>query len=83
MCDLMKLPSPPTAVLALNLGISTGVLLDRIDNLRQLAYTSLDETELSEDSISQRSSAARKKSAGRLPSSLSPGSLNRNNPYAP
>lgn len=45
--DLMKLPSPPTAVLALNLGISTGVLLDRIDNQRQLAYISLDETELS------------------------------------
>lgn len=47
MSDLMKLPSPPTAVLALNLGISTGVLLDRIDNQRQLAYISLDETELS------------------------------------
>lgn len=47
MSDLMKLPSPPTAVLALNLGISTGVLLDRIDNHRRLAYISLDETELS------------------------------------
>lgn len=47
MSGLMKLPSPPTAVLALNLGISTGVLLDRIDNQRQLAYISLDETELS------------------------------------
>jgi LacI family transcriptional regulator len=47
MSDLMKLPSPPTAVLALNLGISTGVLLDRIDNHRQLAYISLDESELS------------------------------------
>jgi LacI family transcriptional regulator len=47
MSDLMKLPSPPTAVLALNLGISTGVLLDRIDNERQLAYISLDESELS------------------------------------
>lgn len=43
----MTLPSPPTAVLALNLGISTGVLLDRIDSQRQLAYISLDETELS------------------------------------
>lgn len=47
MSKLMRLPSPPTAVLALNLGISTGVLLDRIDNQRQLAYISLDETELS------------------------------------
>lgn len=47
MSGLMKLPSPPTAVLALNLGISTGVLLDRIGNQRQLAYISLDESELS------------------------------------
>lgn len=47
MADLMKLPAPPTAVLALNLGISTGVLLDRIDNQRSLAYIALDESELS------------------------------------
>lgn len=47
MSDLMKLPSPPTAVLALNLGISTGVLLDRVDNQRRLAFISMDESEVS------------------------------------
>jgi LacI family transcriptional regulator len=44
---MMELPEPPTAVLALNLGISTGVLLDRIANHREAAYIALDETELS------------------------------------
>jgi LacI family transcriptional regulator len=47
MEKLMRLPEPPTAVLALNLGISTGVLLDRIANQRDLALIALDETELS------------------------------------
>ena len=37
----------PTAILALNLGISTGVLLDRIANRRAVAFIALDETELS------------------------------------
>lgn len=37
MEQMMSLPEPPTAVLALNLGISTGVLLDRIANHRDLA----------------------------------------------
>lgn len=39
---------PPTAVIALNLGISTGVLLDRIQNHRQTAFIAVDDTELSE-----------------------------------
>jgi LacI family transcriptional regulator len=47
MEQLMEAPEPPTAVLALNLGISTGVLLDRIANRRRLAFIALDETELS------------------------------------
>lgn len=44
---MMELPAPPTAVLALNLGISTGVLLDRIANQRNLAFIALDENEIS------------------------------------
>lgn len=44
---LMELDSPPTAVLALNLGISTGVLLDRIANDRRYAFIALDEHDLS------------------------------------
>lgn len=44
---LMNSPLPPTAVLALNLGISTGVLLDRIANHRDVAFIALDENELS------------------------------------
>lgn len=44
---LMALDSPPTAVLALNLGISTGVLLDRIVNDRRYAFIALDEHDLS------------------------------------
>jgi LacI family transcriptional regulator len=47
MAAMMALPAPPTAVLALNLGISTGVLLDRIANHRQIAFIALDEDELS------------------------------------
>lgn len=39
--------NPPTAVLALNLGISTGVLLDRIAGGRSCAFIGLDETEIS------------------------------------
>lgn len=38
---------PPTAVLALNLGISTGALLDRIANQRTEAFIALDETAIS------------------------------------
>lgn len=44
---LMDSPAPPTAVLALNLGISTGVLLDRIANHRRFAFIALDEHDLS------------------------------------
>jgi LacI family transcriptional regulator len=44
---LLTGPDAPTAVLALNLGISTGVLLDRIANRRECAFIALDETELS------------------------------------
>lgn len=44
---LFELPEPPSAVLALNLGISTGVLLDRIAHHRTAAFIALDETELS------------------------------------
>jgi len=40
-------PPPPTAVLALNLGIGTGLLLDRIANRRRNALIVLDETEVS------------------------------------
>ena len=43
----MDLPAPPTAVLALNLGISTGVLVDRIANQRGFAFIALDEHDLS------------------------------------
>jgi LacI family transcriptional regulator len=46
MASLMELASPPTAVIALNLGISTGVLLDRITNGRRYAFIALDEQEL-------------------------------------
>jgi LacI family transcriptional regulator len=45
--ELMRLASPPTAVLALNLGISTGVLVERIASRRDFAFVSLDEHELS------------------------------------
>ncbi|MFI6855034.1 substrate-binding domain-containing protein [Streptomyces sp. NPDC050416] len=45
--ELMQRPEPPTAVLALNLGISSGVLLDRIVNRRDTAFVALDENELS------------------------------------
>lgn len=44
---LLDGPGAPTAVVALNLGISTGVLLDRIANRRAVAFIALDETELS------------------------------------
>nr|WSY48840.1 LacI family transcriptional regulator [Streptomyces sp. NBC_00886] len=45
---MMEMPEPPTAVLALNLGISSGVLLDRIVNHRNnIAFVALDENDLS------------------------------------
>jgi LacI family transcriptional regulator len=47
MAGLAALPAPPTAVLALNLGISTGVLLDRIAQQRRYAFIALDEHDLS------------------------------------
>jgi LacI family transcriptional regulator len=47
MQELMRGDEVPTAVLALNLGISTGVLLDRIENHRETAFIALDESELS------------------------------------
>lgn len=43
---LFALPNPPTAILALNLGISTGALLDRIAHHRGSALIGLDESEL-------------------------------------
>lgn len=45
--ELLSMDDPPTAILALNLGISNGVLLDRIAHNRSNAYIALDETELS------------------------------------
>jgi len=47
MAGLTALPAPPTAVLALNLGISAGVLLDRVSNRREIAFIALDDNELS------------------------------------
>jgi LacI family transcriptional regulator len=47
MEQLMSTSEAPTAVIALNLGISTGVLLDRIANHREVAFIALDESELS------------------------------------
>jgi LacI family transcriptional regulator len=44
---LLDGPEPPTAVLGLNLGIATGLLLDRIAQHRSNALIILDETELS------------------------------------
>jgi LacI family transcriptional regulator len=43
---LFALTRPPSAILGLNLGISTGILLDRIANDRRSAYIALDETEI-------------------------------------
>lgn len=45
--ELLDAASPPTAVLTLNLGISTGVLIDRIARHRECAFIALDETDLS------------------------------------
>jgi LacI family transcriptional regulator len=45
-CRMLDGADAPTAMLALNLGISTGVLLDRIANHREVAFIALDETEL-------------------------------------
>lgn len=44
---LLDRPGAPTAVIALNLGITMGVLLDRIAHRRPCAFIALDETELS------------------------------------
>lgn len=44
---LLDGPEPPTAILALNLGIGTGLLLDRIAHRRGNALIVLDETEVS------------------------------------
>ena len=46
VAKLLELPAPPTAVLALNLGITTGVLLDRIAHRRGFAFIGLDEHDL-------------------------------------
>lgn len=45
--NLLDGPEPPTAVLALNLGIGTGLILDRIAHQRRNALIVLDETEVS------------------------------------
>lgn len=47
VAGLMNSQSPPTAVIALNLGISDGVLLDRITQHRRYAFIGFDESELS------------------------------------
>lgn len=47
VAQLMHSPSPPTAVIALNLGISDGVLLDRITHHRRSAFIAFDDNELS------------------------------------
>lgn len=44
---LMTLRQPPTAVLALNLGISEGILLDRLIHHRRYAFIATDENSLS------------------------------------
>lgn len=45
--DLLCGPNPPTAVLGLNLGISTGVLLERLAGAAPFAFIGFDETEVS------------------------------------
>ncbi|MEU1805686.1 substrate-binding domain-containing protein [Streptomyces sp. NPDC019937] len=48
VAHLLELPSPPpTAVLALNLGISTGVLIERLAGRHAFAFIGLDETDVS------------------------------------
>ncbi|MEU0071519.1 LacI family DNA-binding transcriptional regulator [Streptomyces sp. NPDC006332] len=44
---LLRAPSPPTAVLGLNLGISTGILIERLAGHHTFAFIGLDESELS------------------------------------
>lgn len=46
VAKLMARPEPPTAVVALNLGITTGALLDRIAHQRRTAFIGLDEHDL-------------------------------------
>lgn len=46
-CRLLDGDHPPTALLALNLGIGTGVLLDRIAHRRSTALITIDETDIS------------------------------------
>lgn len=43
---VFELADPPTAVLALNMGITTGALLDRLAHARRSAFIGLDESEL-------------------------------------
>ena len=47
VAELMRRSSPPTAVIALNLGISDGVLLDRITHHRRYAFIGFDDNQLS------------------------------------
>lgn len=47
IAPVMTLPRPPTAVLALNLGISEGVLLDHLIQRRRYAFVATDENSLS------------------------------------
>lgn len=80
---LMRRASPPTAVLALNLGISAGVLVERIASRRSFALVSLDEHELSMGLGVSAVVRDPRRSAGRrrfLPSS---GSTNRTGRHAP
>ncbi|MFJ8887689.1 LacI family DNA-binding transcriptional regulator [Streptomyces sp. NPDC102402] len=44
---LLRTPDPPTAVLGLNLGISTGILLERLAGATPFAFIGFDETEVS------------------------------------
>lgn len=43
---LLSAPAPPTAVLGLNLGISTGILIERLSGHRSFAFIGLDENDL-------------------------------------
>lgn len=43
---LLRAPAPPTAVLGLNLGISTGILIERLSGHHSFAFIGLDENDL-------------------------------------
>jgi LacI family transcriptional regulator len=47
LVNLLRLSVPPTAVLGLNLGISTGVLVERLAGHHTFAFIGLDETDFS------------------------------------